>query len=126
MHQILLMYQLAKFGRHSSYSNKDANTYIKFYLNISEKAELIALIHHFQKFLKRGPGRCSTREGRVRWVSITSHPATHTKDTSARVCANILFKKFTKFLKRAIVNTFPCIVLLASNLDFRFKASENL
>ena len=40
------MYLLVKFGGHRSYGNGDTNDYIHSYMNTSEKAELITLIHN--------------------------------------------------------------------------------
>ena len=50
--QILQTYLLAKFGDHRSYRHGDINSYINFYINILEKAELTASICHISKFLK--------------------------------------------------------------------------
>ena len=46
------MYLLVKFGRHSSCRNGVINSYINCYINNLEKAELITLVRHIQRFSK--------------------------------------------------------------------------
>ena len=46
------MYLLTKFAGHRSYGNGAINSYINFYMDILEKAELTASIHHIARFLK--------------------------------------------------------------------------
>ena len=46
------MYLLAKFGGQSSYINGDINSYIIFYIDTLEKAELTASIRHIVILLK--------------------------------------------------------------------------
>ena len=46
------MYLLAKFGGQSSYRNGDINSYIIFYIDTLEKAELTASIRHIVILLK--------------------------------------------------------------------------
>ena len=48
------MYLLAKFGGQSSYRNGDINSYIIFYIDTLEKAELTASIRHIVILLKSG------------------------------------------------------------------------
>ena len=48
------MYLLVKFEGHRSYENDDINSYINAYMNISEKAELIASIYHNERFSESG------------------------------------------------------------------------
>ena len=45
------MYLPAKFSGHHFYGNGDINSYINFYMNTLEEAELIALIRHIEIFL---------------------------------------------------------------------------
>ena len=42
------------FGDHRSYRTGDINSYIKFYLNNLEKAEITASTRHIARFLKSG------------------------------------------------------------------------
>ena len=46
------MYLLTKFAGHRPYGNRDINSYINFYMDILEKAELTASIRHIARFLK--------------------------------------------------------------------------
>ena len=46
------MYLLAKFGDNRSYRNGDVNSYIKYYMDTLENAELTAIICYAAGFLK--------------------------------------------------------------------------
>ena len=46
------MYPLAKFGGNKSFRNGDKNPCVSFYINISEKAELIAWVCFFWDIFK--------------------------------------------------------------------------
>ena len=48
------MYLLAKFNGHRSCRNRDINSYINFYIDTLEKAELTANISDIARFLQSG------------------------------------------------------------------------
>ena len=48
------MYLLVKGGGHRSFRNEDTNFYINYYMDTSEKYEVIALAQDIERFSKSG------------------------------------------------------------------------
>ena len=94
------MHLLTKFGDHMSYSNEDINSYINSYVNTAEKAEIIAMVRHIERFSKSG-------------ISIYNSEVPDTADrktTTKTITASTIAKRYvfhTNAKRKNYVNTYP-------------------